>query len=80
MAEPLPDLPCREDVVVRTYSGAADDAEILRVNNDAFSWHPEQGGWSLADIADRTGSDWFDPAGVFWPSDAADPDTLLGFH
>ena len=29
--------------MVRTYAGAADDAELLRVNNAAFSWHPEQG-------------------------------------
>ncbi|NLG46151.1 mycothiol synthase [Gordonia sp. (in: high G+C Gram-positive bacteria)] len=80
VAAPLPDLPQRDDVVVRTYAGPADDAEILRVNNDAFSWHPEQGGWTPAEIADRTGADWFDPAGVFLAFDAADPDTLLGFH
>lgn len=90
VAAPLPDLPRRDDVVIRTYAGPADDAEILRVNNDAFSWHPEQGGWSAADIADRTGSDWFDPAGVFLAFDAANPDAakpdttepgaLLGFH
>ncbi|EGD53622.1 mycothiol synthase [Gordonia neofelifaecis] len=80
VAEPLPDLPQRDDIVLRTYAGPADDAEILRVNNDAFSWHPEQGGWTQADIADRTGADWFDPEGVFLAFDAAEPDTLLGFH
>ncbi|MGB6243350.1 mycothiol synthase [Gordonia sp. (in: high G+C Gram-positive bacteria)] len=80
VAEPLPELPQRDDLVVRTYAGPGDDAEILRVNNDAFSWHPEQGGWTHADIAERTGSDWFDPAGVFLAFDAADPTRLLGFH
>lgn len=80
VVEPLPDLPVREDVVLRTYAGPADDAEILRVNNDAFSWHPEQGGWTQTEIDERTGADWFDPAGVFLAFDAADPDTLLGFH
>ncbi|ALG86572.1 mycothiol acetyltransferase [Gordonia phthalatica] len=80
VAQSLPDLPQRDDVVLRTYAGSADDAEILRVNNDAFSWHPEQGGWTLRDIAERTGSNWFDPAGLFLAFDADDPDTLLGFH
>lgn len=80
VAQPLPDLPRREDIALRTYAGPSDDAEILRVNNDAFSWHPEQGGWTLRDIAARTGADWFDPDGVFLAFDAADPDVLLGFH
>lgn len=80
VAEPLPDLPERDDIVLRTYRGPSDDAEILRVNNDAFSWHPEQGGWHGDDIAARTGADWFDPAGVFLAFDARDPDVLLGFH
>ena len=89
VAHPLPDLPQRDDVVLRTYAGPADDAEILRVNNDAFSWHPEQGGWTLDDIAARTGADWFDPEGVFLAFDAAPgadaadrsaPGALLGFH
>ncbi|NMO04405.1 mycothiol synthase [Gordonia sp. TBRC 11910] len=76
----LPELPQRDDIIVRTYSGAEDDAEILRVNNAAFDWHPEQGGWTLDDIAARTGSDWFDEAGLFLAYDAAAPGHLLGFH
>ncbi|WP_026919634.1 mycothiol synthase [Gordonia shandongensis] len=79
-AEPLPDLTERDDVILRTYAGPADDAEILRVNNDAFSWHPEQGGWTQADVDERTASSWFDPAGLFLAFDAAAPETLLGFH
>ncbi|MFT4043727.1 MAG: mycothiol synthase [Gordonia sp. (in: high G+C Gram-positive bacteria)] len=66
--------------VVRTYASASDDAEILRVNNAAFAWHPEQGGWDLAQIRERVESDWFDPAGLFLAFDAADPTRLLGFH
>jgi mycothiol synthase len=68
---------------IRTYAGPADDAELLRVNNAAFAWHPEQGGWTDAEIAERRGEGWFDPAGLFLafstrPDD--DPGRLLGFH
>ncbi|MGW0039174.1 mycothiol synthase [Gordonia sp. NPDC003376] len=76
----LDPLVVADDVVLRTYAGPADDAEILRVNNSAFDWHPEQGGWGLGQITERTAADWFDPAGLFLAFDAADPDTLLGFH
>lgn len=62
---------------VRTYAGAADDPELLRVNNAAFSWHPEQGGWTEADIAERRSEAWFDPQGLFL---AFEGDRLLGFH
>ncbi|MFT4125458.1 MAG: mycothiol synthase [Gordonia sp. (in: high G+C Gram-positive bacteria)] len=75
----LPDLVVGENVILRTYAGAADDAEILRVNNAAFDWHPEQGGWSLDQIVERTTAEWFDPAGLFLAVDAA-TGRLLGFH
>jgi mycothiol synthase len=75
----LPGLPPREDVVLRTYAGADDDDAVLAVNNAAFSWHPEQGGWSGQDIADRRAEPWFDAAGFFLAEDVADRE-LLGFH
>ncbi|GAC79992.1 mycothiol synthase [Gordonia malaquae] len=75
----LPELPSRDDIVLRTYR-ETDDAEILRVNNAAFDWHPEQGGWAQEQITERTTSGWFDPAGVFLAFDSSDPDRLLGFH
>ena len=56
-----------------------DDAELLRVNNAAFAWHPEQGGWTGAELAERRAEAWFDPAGLFLALDRADP-RLLGFH
>lgn len=75
----LPELSDVAGVTIRTYGGPADDAELLRVNNAAFSWHPEQGGWTEHDIAERRGEPWFDPDGLFL---AFDDDTgrLLGFH
>ena len=75
----LPDLVEPEGIVVRTYAGAADDAELLRVNNAAFAWHPEQGGWTGADIDERRGEPWFDPGGLFLAFDR-DTGDLLGFH
>jgi mycothiol synthase len=66
-------------VRIETYSGPADDAELLRVNAAAFAWHPEQGGWTEADITERRGESWFDPAGVFMAVDER-TGKLLGFH
>ena len=82
MRRPLADLPAVSSptgCVLRTYAGSDDDAELLRVNNAAFSWHPEQGGWSEADIAERRGESWFDPKGLFLAFDEA-TGGLLGFH
>jgi mycothiol synthase len=82
MRRPLTDLPpvtVPDGVRITTYSGPADDAELLRVNNAAFAWHPEQSGWTEADIAERRVEPWFDPAGLFMAVDEQ-TDKLLGFH
>ncbi|HZC51022.1 MAG TPA: mycothiol synthase [Mycobacterium sp.] len=70
-------------VKVRTYAGPGDDAELLRVNNAAFVEHPEQGGWTEVELAERRSEPWFDPAGLFLAfADAANEQAgrLLGFH
>jgi mycothiol synthase len=72
-----PEVP--ERVRIRTYAGAADDAELLRVNNAAFVTHPEQGGWNDADLAERRAESWFDPDGLFLAFNKQ-TDALLGFH
>ncbi|MUL64322.1 mycothiol synthase [Mycobacterium sp. CBMA 234] len=78
----LPALPAAADVRLTTYPGPQADDELLRVNNAAFHWHPEQGGWSGADLDERRGESWFDPKGLFLAYDADDEagDRLLGFH
>ena len=78
---PEPLIP--DGVQVRTYDGTADDAELLRVNNAAFAEHPEQGGWTAVELAERRSEPWFDPAGVFLAFGDASSDRegrLLGFH
>jgi len=72
---PTPSVPA--GVSIRSYAGESDDAELLRVNNAAFAWHPEQGGWTAADVAERRAEAWFDPAGLFL---AFEGTVLLGFH
>ncbi|MDT5174415.1 MAG: mycothiol synthase [Mycobacterium sp.] len=86
VAEPV--IPDRlGDVRIRTYAGLSDDAELLRVNNAAFSYHPEQGGWTEAELDERRSESWFDPAGLFlaWrnipaESTSEESETLIGFH
>ena len=56
-------------------------AEFLRVNNAAFHWHPEQGGWSRAQLDERLAVDWVDPHAIFLVVDTTDAEPrLAGFH
>jgi mycothiol synthase len=76
-------VPTVPGVRVRTYIGPSDDAELLRVNNAAFAHHPEQGGWTEVQVAERRSEPWFDPAGLFLAFDDSESDQagpLLGFH
>jgi mycothiol synthase len=78
LEDPLPAPELAEGVRLRTFVEGVDEAEFLRVNNAAFAWHPEQGGWTLADVRLREGEPWFDATGFVL---AVDPqDRLLGFH
>ena len=62
---------------ITTAAEECDDEQWLRVNNEAFSWHPEQGGWNLEDLHRARDTKWYDPAGVFFVWDG---ERLAGFH
>lgn len=64
----------------RRFGRDAVDAGILRVNNAAFSWHPEQGGWTAEQLRERMSVSWFDPHGFFVAVDTTEPMRLEGFH
>jgi mycothiol synthase len=49
---------------VRTFVTGRDEEAFVAVNNAAFAGHPEQGGWTVDDLAGRMREEWFDPAGL----------------
>lgn len=63
LRRPLPVEPHPAVLPVRAFRPGHDEEAWLEVNNRAFRWHPEQGGWDLATIRDREAQPWFDPGG-----------------
>ncbi|GAB2518235.1 Mycothiol acetyltransferase [Corynebacterium atrinae] len=54
------------------------EAKWLAANNDAFSWHPEQGGWDRSRLSRAQEAEWFSPRDVLflWTPDGQ----MAGFH
>lgn len=53
------------------------DGQWLKANNQAFSWHPEQGGWDLDRLARAQKTTWFRPEDVLFLVHDGD---IAGFH
>ncbi|MBU6279684.1 MAG: mycothiol synthase [Actinomycetales bacterium] len=76
-ALPRPVIP--PGIEIRSFDPAADCDAWVALNARAFSNHPEQGGWTRADLDLRMSEPWFDPAG-FLLATQVETGALVGFH
>ena len=64
-------------VTTRSLDPDTDLADLLALNNAAFSWHPEQGGWDRDRLRAALAEPWVDLAGILVHQ--GDDDRLDGF-
>jgi mycothiol synthase len=50
----------RPPLAVRPFRPGVDDDAWLEVNNRAFHWHPDQGGWDARRLRERLAEPWVD--------------------
>jgi len=58
-------LPAADPAAIdlRSFRPGVDDEAFLAVNNRAFAWHPEQSGWTAAELRAAEAEPWFDAEG-----------------
>lgn len=76
MRVPLP-IGATTDLPVRPFRPGVDDLAWLEVNNRAFAWHPDQGGWTPERLTSQIAEAWFDAEDFLIHEDPAG--TIAGF-
>jgi mycothiol synthase len=64
----------------RAFEPGRDEEPWLETNAAAFAHHPEQGRLTLADLRERMGQEWFDPAGFLLVEADGAPGQVAAFH
>lgn len=72
------EMPLPTGLTLRAFVPGKDEQALVDLNARAFSWHPEQAGFSVADLRNEQREEWFDPAGFFLAVRA--DGSLAGFH
>jgi mycothiol synthase len=77
LGRPVDEPQLADGITVRAFQAGRDEDAWTELNHQAFAHHPEQGGWTRADLELRELESWFDPAGFFL---AERDGRLVGFH
>jgi len=75
----LPKASLPAGIRLRPFAVGEDERAWVELNDRTFASHPDQGGWTVADLLVREAEPWFDPAGFLLAERVADG-SLAGFH